>query len=174
MALSKPVGRSSRCSRQHREYWIRAKYLHRAFISRGYGGVAKGEGLAAVERAEQRANELLYEAASRGDVHAIVDALAHNADVNWVNGTMMGTTAVHVACAHGHLGCLELLLANGGMGSLYLEDTSMMAPLDYAEGKVAKVGQGSAECKELLVSKFEEDTKPSFPSNEARRSSFSC
>jgi hypothetical protein len=38
------------------------------------------------------------------------------------------------------------------------------------------MGGGSAECKELLVSKFEEDTKPSFAGTEGmgRRSSFSC
>ena len=42
------------------------------------------------------------------------------------------------------------------------------APLDYAEGKAA-IGSGSPECKELLLSKFEEDTKPL---EQGRRSSF--
>src|SRR5262245_1406756 len=58
-----------------------------------------------------QANERLLEAASRGDLAALEEALAEGADVN--TRAEFGDSALNIAAAHGHKRLVECLLEKG-------------------------------------------------------------
>jgi hypothetical protein len=138
---SKPPGPAA--SREEREAWIRDKYVGRLFVAQGeptppllVGGEEEQEGQS------EDPDVILYHAARRGDVGALLWALAHGADVNWAHPGQRGRTAVHAVCEgaaggggdgggmQGRLVCLELLAQNGAC--LDAVDQDELSPLDVA------------------------------------------
>jgi len=55
--------------------------------------------------------DLLYDAASKGDIAAIKDAISKGADVN--KGSMLGLLALETAARNGHIEAVKTLLDNG-------------------------------------------------------------
>jgi hypothetical protein len=113
--------------RETRVKWIEAKYKWKGFTVVDAEGAAEGEGPSA----------RLYEAAGAGDLKGCLRAVAHGADVNWVNGRAADTnpmhggyTALHKACAEGKLLCAEVLFQNGA--DLDALDQQKLSPTDVA------------------------------------------
>eukprot|EP00058_Branchiostoma_floridae_P006131 XP_002591619.1 hypothetical protein BRAFLDRAFT_223539 [Branchiostoma floridae] len=75
-------------------------------------------------------NMLLYKAASAGNLPVLSAALAHGADVNWVNSEDTNKTPLHQAVESGSIGACEFLLLNGA--KLDVKDGKGRAPLHHA------------------------------------------
>ena len=112
---SKPLATASR---EEREAWIRDKYCRRLFVDRE-GGMDP-----------ERSSQVLFAAAREADLEKMVWALAHKAEVNWINEAARGRTPVHAVCEGGSVVCLELLYQNGG--NLDVLDQDEVAPLELA------------------------------------------
>lgn len=115
---------ASGASREEREAWIRDKYVWKAFVNQ--------EELATDED-EEDPDAILYTAARKGDVGRMSWALAHGAEVNYVNMKERNRTPVHAVCQAGRsLAALEYLVLNGG--SVDAVDLDDISPLDLAMG----------------------------------------
>ncbi|CAH1239474.1 ACAP2 [Branchiostoma lanceolatum] len=75
-------------------------------------------------------NMLLYKAASAGNLPVLSAALAHGADVNWVNKEDSNKTPLHQAVESGSIGACEFLLLNGA--KIDVKDGKGRAPLHHA------------------------------------------
>ncbi|XP_078697858.1 arf-GAP with coiled-coil, ANK repeat and PH domain-containing protein 2-like isoform X1 [Branchiostoma floridae x Branchiostoma belcheri] len=75
-------------------------------------------------------NMLLYKAASAGNLPVLSAALAHGADVNWVNTQDTNKTPLHQAVESGSIGACEFLLLNGA--KIDVKDGEGRAPLHHA------------------------------------------
>ena len=82
-------------------------------------------------RKEHRREFALVDACARGDVEAAADCIRHT-DLNWCDQMEGGETALHEACAGGHLACVKLLLRAGA--SITAEDASGACALRVAVG----------------------------------------
>ncbi len=72
----------------------------------------------------------VLQAAAEGDLETIMTCLAYRGNLLWAEpGT--GTTAMHLACAHGQVVAAEFLLQNGA--SLAVTDAAGHTPLQAAE-----------------------------------------
>lgn len=113
-------------AREERETWIHDKYVGKVFINQ--------EELA-TEDDEEDPDAIMYTASRKGDVGRMSWALAHGADVNYVNEKERNRTPVHAVCQAGKsLAALEFLMLNGG--SVDLVDLDKVSPLDLAMGEV--------------------------------------
>lgn len=142
---TKPAGAAPR---KAKEEWIKSKYLWKGFLE-----YSAEDGREQEDREAKFSNDL-YEAARRGDLMAISEALAKGASVEWRNKDEGGKTALHV-CVVGQpsdendltdwkgLQCAELLIQNGA--KLDFEDFDHHKALDCAV-----VGNGRREMIEYL------------------------
>jgi hypothetical protein len=108
--------------RDTRVRWIEAKYKWKGFTIFDTNAVPSA---------------CLYEAAGAGDIKGCLRAIAHGADVNWVNEKAAdvnpmqgGYTPLHKACAEGKLLCAEVLYQNGA--DLGAHDQQKLTPTDVA------------------------------------------
>lgn len=139
--------------RKAKEEWIKSKYLWRGFINHlGKDGLPSADG-------EEQHCRHMYDAAKRGDVVGIADALARGATSSWQNPDDDGKTALH-ACAilkapteddeqnddWKAIECAELLLQNGA--KMDARDKSSNGVLD-----VAMIGNADLEMIEYLTLK---------------------
>ncbi|XP_027980660.1 arf-GAP with coiled-coil, ANK repeat and PH domain-containing protein 1 [Eumetopias jubatus] len=156
MAVKKP---GPSCSRQEKEAWIHAKYVEKKFLTklpevrgrRGGRGPPRGQpplppkppvrprpgSLRA--RPEPPSDDLgslhpgalLFRAAGHPpSLPTMADALAHGADVNWVNGGQENATPLIQATAANSLLACEFLLQNGA--NVNQADNHGRGPLHHA------------------------------------------
>ena len=127
----KPAGGASR---KAKEEWIKSKYVWKGFLEYNDedGGPDDREAKISVE---------MYEAAKRGDLLAIQEALAKGGSVEWRNEAERGRTALHVCVlampedendmeSWKGTQCAELLIQNGA--KLTCEDYDHHKALDCA------------------------------------------
>jgi len=132
---TKPTGDDSR---KAKEDWIKSKYQWKGFLE-----VDSSDGRGHDERLEQ-VNRDLYDAACKGNLMGVAEALAHGGSVDWKNPAEGGKTALH-ACAVSKppsdddsqtgdewlgIACAELLLQNGA--KMKALDDNHQGPLDCA------------------------------------------
>ena len=129
---TKPKGSAPR---QAKEEWIKSKYLWKGFIE-----YRKEDGREQDDR-ETKFSTDLYDAARRGDLFAIQEALAKGGNVEWRNLKEGGKMALHI-CVVGQpedendmeswkgVQCAELLIQNGA--KLDAEDFDHHKALDCA------------------------------------------
>eukprot|EP00607_Mallomonas_marina_P008350 CAMPEP_0182424482 /NCGR_PEP_ID=MMETSP1167-20130531/10693_1 /TAXON_ID=2988 /ORGANISM="Mallomonas Sp, Strain CCMP3275" /LENGTH=861 /DNA_ID=CAMNT_0024604331 /DNA_START=153 /DNA_END=2738 /DNA_ORIENTATION=+ len=110
--LHKPNHNSSR---EHKEMYIIAKYVKKRFVR---------------QLSQQEANELMYRAASLGDLFSLLSSLAMGGDVNHRNEQEQLRFPLHAACIGGHVLCVEFLCHNNA--NVDAMDISGRTPLDYA------------------------------------------
>mmetsp|Transcript_9242 Transcript_9242/g.13860 ORF Transcript_9242/g.13860 Transcript_9242/m.13860 type:complete len:924 (-) Transcript_9242:1060-3831(-) len=142
---TKPKGGAPR---KAKEEWIKSKYVWKGFLE-----YRPEDGREQEDREAKFSNDL-YEAARRGDMCAISEALAKGGSVDWKNKNEGGKTALHI-CATGQpedsddisswkgVACAELLIQNGA--KLDATDFDHHKVLD-----VAVVGGGRREMIEYL------------------------
>ncbi|XP_050018841.1 arf-GAP with coiled-coil, ANK repeat and PH domain-containing protein 1 [Alexandromys fortis] len=156
MAVKKP---GPSCSRQEKEAWIHAKYVEKKFLTklpeiRGRRGgrvpprghppvppkpaVRPQPGIAR-SKSESPSDDLgslhpgalLFQAAGHPpSLPTMADALAHGADVNWVNGAQGNATPLIRATAANSLMACEFLLQNGA--NVNQADSAGRGPLHHA------------------------------------------
>lgn len=141
----KPKGGASR---KAKEEWIKSKYVWKGFLE-----YDTNDGCDQEDR-ETKFSSDLYEAARRGDLFALQEALAKGGSVERKNKEEGGKTALHI-CVVGQpadendldswqgLQCAELLIQNGA--KLGAEDADHHKVLDCAV-----VGNGRREMIEYL------------------------
>jgi hypothetical protein len=142
---TKPSGGASR---KAKEEWIKSKYLWKGFLEyQAMNGQDQGN-------RETKVNVELYEAARRGDLLGIQEALAKGGSVEWRNESEGGKMALHI-CVLGQpvdendldswkgIQSCELLIQNGA--KLAAEDLDHHKALDCAV-----VGNGRREMIEYL------------------------
>ncbi|KAM8794261.1 arf-GAP with coiled-coil, ANK repeat and PH domain-containing protein 1 [Eudromia elegans] len=128
------------CARAQREAWIRAKYVHKRFVTQlpgagpGPDGPAPRHSLRPSPGADPppglHPGALLSWAAGRGRLAAMAAALAHGADPGWADGAAGGRTPLlQAVAANSLLGC-EFLLQNGA--SVNQSDGAGRGPLHHA------------------------------------------
>ncbi|KAK7804758.1 hypothetical protein U0070_023024 [Myodes glareolus] len=156
MAVKKP---GPSCSRQEKEAWIHAKYVEKKFLTklpeiRGRrGGRVPPRGHPPVppkpavrpqpgivrSKSESPSDDLgslhpgalLFQAAGHPpSLPTMADALAHGADVNWVNGAQGNATPLIRATAANSLLACEFLLQNGA--NVNQADNAGRGPLHHA------------------------------------------
>ncbi|CAO2643856.1 Arf-GAP with coiled-coil, ANK repeat and PH domain-containing protein 1 [Lemmus lemmus] len=156
MAVKKP---GPSCSRQEKEAWIHAKYVEKKFLTklpeiRGRrGGRVPPRGHPPVppkpavrpqpgivrSKSESPSDDLgslhpgalLFQAAGHPpSLPTMADALAHGADVNWVNGAQGNATPLIRATAANSLLACEFLLQNGA--NVNQADSAGRGPLHHA------------------------------------------
>lgn len=99
-----------------KEQWVVAKYQWFGFVDE-----------VRVEVLE--CSRTLSEAAASGDARQVLWCIAHKADVNWKQADFHnGKTALHRACAGGHIHCVALLVQNGA--NLFATDNTSQTALD--------------------------------------------
>ena len=142
---NKPKGSASR---KAKEEWIKSKYVWKGFLE------YRAEDGREQDDREKKFSADLYEAARRGDLFAIQEALAKGGRVEWKNKAEGGKTALHI-CVVGQpsegddsgswkgVQCAELLIQNGA--KLDAEDFDHHKVLDCAV-----VGNGRREMIEYL------------------------
>jgi len=111
-------------TRREREEWIKSKYVWKGFLKYEK---ASGDG----DHGEQFWNIKLYDAAIRGDIIDLIDALVHGGAVDWKNKDDGGKTALH-ACA---------------IGGPALESDVEVAPTDSSDSN----DWSGLECAEYLI-----------------------
>ncbi|KAL9191455.1 hypothetical protein ACHAXT_001161 [Thalassiosira profunda] len=128
----KPAGGAPR---KEKEEWIKSKYVWKGFLEN------RPEDGRQQEEREEKLSADLYEAARRGDLFAIQEALAKGGSVDWRNLKEAGKTALHI-CVVGHptdeedasswkgVQAAELLVQNGA--KLDAEDFDHHKALDCA------------------------------------------
>lgn len=121
--------------RKAKEEWIKSKYVWKGFLE------YHSEDGREQEDREAKFSKDLYEAARRGDLAMIQEALAKGGSVEWKNEAEGGKTALHI-CVLGQpsdeddlgswkgIQCAELLIQNGA--KLDAEDFDNIKPLDCA------------------------------------------
>ncbi|XP_057572606.1 arf-GAP with coiled-coil, ANK repeat and PH domain-containing protein 1 isoform X3 [Hippopotamus amphibius kiboko] len=157
MAVKKP---GPTCSRQEKEAWIHAKYVEKKFLTklpeirgrRGGRGPPRGQppvppkpgtirpqpgsfrskpGPPSGDLGSLHPGALLFRAAGHPpSLPTMADALAHGADVNWVNGGQENTTPLIQATAANSLLACEFLLQNGA--NVNQVDSNGRGPLHHA------------------------------------------
>ncbi|XP_051023413.1 arf-GAP with coiled-coil, ANK repeat and PH domain-containing protein 1 isoform X1 [Acomys russatus] len=156
MAVKKP---GPSCSRQEKEAWIHAKYVEKKFLTklpeirgrRGGRGPPRGHPPVppkpsirpqpGVVRSKSESpsddvgslhpGALLFQAAGQPpSLPTMADALAHGADVNWVNGSQGNATPLIRATAANSLLACEFLLQNGA--NVNQADSAGRGPLHHA------------------------------------------
>ncbi|XP_052612546.1 arf-GAP with coiled-coil, ANK repeat and PH domain-containing protein 1 isoform X4 [Peromyscus californicus insignis] len=156
MAVKKP---GPSCSRQEKEAWIHAKYVEKKFLTklpeirgrRGGRGPPRGHppvppkpslrpqpGIVRSKSESPSDNlgslhpgALLFQAAGHPpSLPTMADALAHGADVNWVNGGQGNATPLIRATAANSLLACEFLLQNGA--NVNQADSAGRGPLHHA------------------------------------------
>ncbi|XP_006863422.1 PREDICTED: arf-GAP with coiled-coil, ANK repeat and PH domain-containing protein 1 [Chrysochloris asiatica] len=155
MAVKKP---GPSCSRQEKEAWIHAKYVEKKFLTklpeiRGRRGRGPPRGQppkppkppmkprpGSFRRKIEHPTEdlgslhsgaLLFRAAGHPpSLPTMADALAHGADVNWVNGGQENATPLIQATAANSLLACEFLLQNGA--NVNQADSAGRGPLHHA------------------------------------------
>ncbi|KAB1264956.1 Arf-GAP with coiled-coil; ANK repeat and PH domain-containing protein 1 [Camelus dromedarius] len=157
MAVKKP---GPSCSRQEKEAWIHAKYVEKKFLTklpeirgrRGGRGPPKGQPPVPPKPGNIRPQPgsfrskpeptsddlgslhpgaLLFRAAGHPpSLPTMADALAHGADVNWVNGAQENATPLIQATAANSLLACEFLLQNGA--NVNQADNHGRGPLHHA------------------------------------------
>uniref|UniRef100_A0A8C8S7S5 Arf-GAP with coiled-coil, ANK repeat and PH domain-containing protein n=1 Tax=Pelusios castaneus TaxID=367368 RepID=A0A8C8S7S5_9SAUR len=146
MTVKKP---QPSCSRAEKESWIRAKYVEKKFItklpevrlSRGGRRPPLKPKPGSISRATEpreagtppeglHPGALLYWAAGQQNLPTMADALAHGADVNWVNSAEESRTPLLRAVAANSLLACEFLLQNGA--SVNQADSTGRGPLHHA------------------------------------------
>ncbi|XP_051851800.1 arf-GAP with coiled-coil, ANK repeat and PH domain-containing protein 1 isoform X2 [Antechinus flavipes] len=156
MSVKKP---GPTCSRQEKEAWIHAKYVEKKFLTklpvvrgrkvgRGHpqgqpplppkpqlpprpGKIGAKPALTAGELGCLHPGALLFWAAGPPpSLPTMADALAHGADVNWVNGAQENATPLIQATSSNSLLACEFLLQNGA--SVNQADNMGRSPLHHA------------------------------------------
>uniref|UniRef100_F1SFT6 Arf-GAP with coiled-coil, ANK repeat and PH domain-containing protein n=1 Tax=Sus scrofa TaxID=9823 RepID=F1SFT6_PIG len=157
MAVKKP---GPSCSRQEKEAWIHAKYVEKKFLTklpeirgrRGGRGPPRGQPPVPPKPGNIRPRPgsfrskpeppsedlgslhpgaLLFRAAGHPpSLPTMADALAHGADVNWVNASQENATPLIQATAANSLLACEFLLQNGA--SVNQADNQGRGPLHHA------------------------------------------
>uniref|UniRef100_A0A8C5NU61 Arf-GAP with coiled-coil, ANK repeat and PH domain-containing protein n=1 Tax=Jaculus jaculus TaxID=51337 RepID=A0A8C5NU61_JACJA len=156
MAVKKP---GPSCSRQEKEAWIHAKYVEKKFLTklpeirgrRGGRGPPRGhppvppkpslrpQSGSVRSKPESPSDDLgslhpgalLFRAAGHPlSLPTMADALAHGADVNWVNGGQENATPLIQATAANSLLACEFLLQNGA--NVNQADSAGRGPLHHA------------------------------------------
>ncbi|XP_033618708.1 arf-GAP with coiled-coil, ANK repeat and PH domain-containing protein 1 isoform X3 [Fukomys damarensis] len=156
MAVKKP---GPRCSRQEKEAWIHAKYVEKKFLTklpeirgqRGSRGPPRGQPPippkpsikprpgsirskpepTSDDLGSLHSGALLFRAAGHPpSLPTMADALAHGADVNWVNGGQENATPLIQATAANSLLACEFLLQNGA--NVNQADSAGRGPLHHA------------------------------------------
>uniref|UniRef100_A0A7N4Q1R1 Arf-GAP with coiled-coil, ANK repeat and PH domain-containing protein n=1 Tax=Sarcophilus harrisii TaxID=9305 RepID=A0A7N4Q1R1_SARHA len=156
MSVKKP---GPTCSRQEKEAWIHAKYVEKKFLTklpvvrgrkvgRGHpqgqpplppkpqlpprpGKMGAKPALTAGELGCLHPGALLFWAAGPPpSLPTMADALAHGADVNWVNGAQENATPLIQATSSNSLLACEFLLQNGA--SVNQADNMGRSPLHHA------------------------------------------
>ncbi|XP_023412166.1 arf-GAP with coiled-coil, ANK repeat and PH domain-containing protein 1 isoform X2 [Loxodonta africana] len=156
MAVKKP---GPSCSRQEKEAWIHAKYVEKKFLTklpevrgrRGGRGSPRGQPPVppkpsirprpgSINRKPEPPSDdlgslhsgaLLFRAAGHPpSLPTMADALAHGADVNWVNGSQENATPLIQATAANSLLACEFLLQNGA--NVNQADSAGRGPLHHA------------------------------------------
>ena len=132
--------------RKAKEDWIKSKYLWRGFINN-----LDQDGVSHVER-EEKLSIKMFDAAKRGDIMGIADALARGAIATWQNPEDDGKTALHICSlskaenTEGEwkaIECAELLIQNGA--KMDTRDRSSHGVLD-----LAVIGNADLEMIEYL------------------------
>ncbi|KAM4844694.1 arf-GAP with coiled-coil, ANK repeat and PH domain-containing protein 1 [Thomomys bottae] len=155
MAVKKP---GPTCSRQEKEAWIHAKYVEKKFLTklpeirgrrggrgppRGHppvpakpcirlrpGNISKPE-TPCEDLGSLHPGALLFRSAGQPpSLPTMADALAHGADVNWVNGGQENATPLIRATAANSLLACEFLLQNGA--NVNQADSAGRGPLHHA------------------------------------------
>ncbi|XP_043917950.1 arf-GAP with coiled-coil, ANK repeat and PH domain-containing protein 2-like [Protopterus annectens] len=127
--------------RSEKESWIKMKYVERRFLRKltiplpavdSTGGIPVTNEDQSAGEASSPQNEsslILYHAARAGNLTTMAEALAHKADVNWINRAEERRTPLMNAAVGGSLLACEFLLQNGaginyrdvrGRGALHL------------------------------------------------------
>ncbi|XP_047402543.1 arf-GAP with coiled-coil, ANK repeat and PH domain-containing protein 1 isoform X1 [Sciurus carolinensis] len=156
MAVKKP---GPTCSRQEKEAWIHAKYVEKKFLTklpevrgqRGGRGPLRGQPPVppkpfirprpgsfrskpeppSGDLGHLHPGALLFRAAGHPpSLPTMADALAHGADVNWVNGGQENATPLIQATAANSLLACEFLLQNGA--NVNQADSAGRGPLHHA------------------------------------------
>uniref|UniRef100_A0AAY4C858 Arf-GAP with coiled-coil, ANK repeat and PH domain-containing protein n=1 Tax=Denticeps clupeoides TaxID=299321 RepID=A0AAY4C858_9TELE len=149
MTIKKPHPSSPR---QDKESWIRSKYVEKKFIQKlpetGGRWSPKGSGLkhpptpgqSVMQRGVDSDEEddlsslhpgaLLYRSAALQHFPVMADAIAHGADVNWVNAAEASSTPLIQAATANSLAACEFLLQNGA--NVNQVDVNGRGPLHHA------------------------------------------
>ncbi|XP_023586872.1 arf-GAP with coiled-coil, ANK repeat and PH domain-containing protein 1 isoform X1 [Trichechus manatus latirostris] len=156
MAVKKP---GPSCSRQEKEAWIHAKYVEKKFLTklpevrgrRGSRGPPRGQPPVppkpcirprpgsfsrkpeppSDDLGSLHSGALLFRASGHPpSLPTMADALAHGADVNWVNGSQENATPLIQATAANSLLACEFLLQNGA--NVNQADSAGRGPLHHA------------------------------------------
>ena len=101
-------------SREVREKWIREKYISKSFVN----------------RCSEDASELLYKMTLEKNMVGMIHALSNGANINWKNGSVKGSTALHEAARSDCTEITEFLLLNGA--NVNLQDDDGMTPFQRA------------------------------------------
>jgi hypothetical protein len=129
--ITKPVATSRR---DEKEAFITAKYINRAFVRT----VRKND-----------INQMLYHAASIGDLYNLAYAVATGGNINYINPLDNHRHPIHAACLGGHAICVEFLCQNNATVDTMDDDSKM--PMDYANQI------SNAAIIDILVQKLERD-----------------
>ncbi|XP_064415428.1 arf-GAP with coiled-coil, ANK repeat and PH domain-containing protein 2 isoform X2 [Latimeria chalumnae] len=101
-----------------KESWIKSKYVEKKFVKRRTTAASEGHthgdsAADTLDPSELHPGMRLYRAALEGDLPSMAEALAHGADVNWVNKEEDGKTPLIISTCGGSLVSSEFLLQNG-------------------------------------------------------------
>mmetsp|Transcript_22058 Transcript_22058/g.32847 ORF Transcript_22058/g.32847 Transcript_22058/m.32847 type:complete len:869 (-) Transcript_22058:3744-6350(-) len=137
-------------TRQLKENWIKGKYQWKGFLED-----RDTEGQTEEEKTASK-NKALFEAAKKGDLLGIAEALAYGGDVDWKNSDEEGKTPLHMCSLVRRdeaedseflgLECAELLLQNGA--KMHILDDKTQSVLDCCV-----IGNGERDMLEYLSSR---------------------
>ncbi|KAK2497592.1 hypothetical protein MC885_009092 [Smutsia gigantea] len=127
MAVKKP---GPSCSRQEKEAWIHAKYVEKKFLTK-LPEIRGQREPPSDDLGSLHPGALLFRASGHPpSLPTMADALAHGANVNWVNGGQENTTPLIQATAANSLLACEFLLQNGA--NVNQADIHGRGPLHHA------------------------------------------
>lgn len=131
----KPITHDS--DRSERELWIKAKYVMKKFVCKDVKKVQDGDNRICDQGADDGEhehdnyfNQLLFLSASNGDIIGMREAIAKDADINWLNPLHNGKCSLHETVLSRSVIATEFLLINGAKCNL--QDFSMRTPLHLA------------------------------------------